>query len=143
MRRAVAGLALILVSALSACGGSSRGGEASRALETEPVVTSEVDIEADWTKTFSYTHDNATAEAGTVAIGFTNPQKLEHDLAIEDSNGETLGQTEPVSEGSETTVIDLKPGTYTFYCTFPGHREKGMEGTLTIKQGSRAAPSPG
>jgi plastocyanin len=135
MKRAAVGLALVLASAaLGACGDSPSAGEkALEEVEAEPVVTSQVSIEAHWTKTFSYTSPNATGEAGTVGVGFTNPQKLEHDLAVENTKGEVLGQTEPVSEGSDTTVIDLKPGTYTFYCTFPGHREKGMEGTLTIK----------
>jgi plastocyanin len=68
-----------------------------------------------------------------VTIDFTNPQPLEHDVAIENSAGETIGQTETVAEGSDSTVVELKPGTYHYYCTVPGHREAGMEGTLVVK----------
>jgi uncharacterized cupredoxin-like copper-binding protein len=54
-------------------------------------------------------------------------------VAIEDSSGETVGKTDVISDSSTSTTVDLKPGTYTFYCTVPGHREGGMEGTLTVK----------
>jgi plastocyanin len=35
--------------------------------------------------------------------------------------------------GTQKLKIDLKPGTYTFYCSITGHRAAGMVGTLTVK----------
>jgi uncharacterized cupredoxin-like copper-binding protein len=29
--------------------------------------------------------------------------------------------------------VELKAGTYKFFCTVPGHRQAGMEGTLTVQ----------
>ena len=68
-----------------------------------------------------------------MTVDFNNPQALSHDVAIEDSSGKTVGQTELVAEGSTSTAVNLKPGTYHYFCTVPGHREAGMEGTLTVK----------
>ena len=68
-----------------------------------------------------------------MTVEFKNPQALTHDVAIENSNGEEVGATELIADGSDTTTVDLKPGTYTYFCTVPGHREAGMEGTLTVK----------
>jgi uncharacterized cupredoxin-like copper-binding protein len=53
---------------------------------------------------------------------------------VEDSSGKTLGEAELVAAGTSTaTIPNLKAGTYKFYCSVPGHREAGMEGTLTVK----------
>jgi plastocyanin len=94
---------------------------------------STLDFEADPAGGLAYTSDSATAEAGKVTIDFVNPQSLTHDVAIEDSSGETIAKTEVIGEGETSTTADLKPGEYTFYCSVPGHREAGMEGTLTVE----------
>jgi uncharacterized cupredoxin-like copper-binding protein len=68
-----------------------------------------------------------------MTIEFNNPQGLTHDVAIEDSSGKEVGKTELIANEKTSTQIHLNPGTYTFFCSVPGHREAGMEGTLTVK----------
>ena len=82
----------------------------------------------------AFASDTAEAPAGKeVILSFSNAQSIPHDVAIEDSSGEVIGQTEVIAGGETSTRVDLKPGTYTYFCTIPGHREAGMEGTLTVK----------
>jgi plastocyanin len=79
----------------------------------------------------AYTTKSLSAKAGKVTIDFSNASPVEHDVAI--AQGSTVaGQTPVFTGGSKTLTITLKPGTYTFYCTVPGHRAAGMEGTLTV-----------
>ncbi len=92
-----------------------------------------VDIEADPSGQLAFTSDSASAKAGNVTVNFTNTSPVPHDVRIESSGGEELGGTEVLSEGSESAKVDLKPGEYTFFCSVPGHRQAGMEGTLTVK----------
>jgi plastocyanin len=68
-----------------------------------------------------------------VKVEFENPQRAIHDLTIEDSDGKQVGQTYVLSRSWDSTFVNLKPGTYTFYCSVTGHREAGMEGTLTVE----------
>ena len=147
MIRALTLLLLILACAsLAACGsGSSDGSETTSSMERkiaeleaeeaeEKGVTSGFNIEAHWTKTFSYTADEAFSSPGKVRVGFTNPQSRPHDVAIEDPAGKTIGQSEPVVQEADSFVVQLHPGVYHYYCTLPGHREKGMEGTLRVSK---------
>lgn len=72
------------------------------------------------------------AKPGKVTIDFDNPSPIPHNVVIEE-DGKELAGFEPIAEGEESESAELKPGTYTFYCSVPGHREAGMEGTLTVK----------
>jgi plastocyanin len=94
---------------------------------------STLDIEADPSGNLAFTSDSATAKAGKVTVDFTNSSPVPHDVKIEDGGGEEIGGTEVISEGSDSAEVELKPGTYTYYCSIPGHRQAGMEGTLTVK----------
>jgi len=94
---------------------------------------SAVDIEADPSGNLAFTSDSATAKAGKATINFTNESPVPHDVKIEDENGEEVGGTEVINEGSDSAEVELEPGTYTYFCSIPGHRQAGMEGTLTVK----------
>lgn len=153
MKKAAVAIALLLASfALVACGGSSSNSSSESTTPENGAAESEgksggnggeaeagggggstVSFEADPSGNLAYTTTSATAKAGEVTVEFDNPQPVQHDVAIESSGGETVGQTELVTEGSSSTAVKLEPGKYTFYCTVPGHREAGMEGTLTVK----------
>ena len=81
-----------------------------------------------------YTVKAATATAGPVTISMVNMSGVDHNLAIQQgTSGPVLGATKVVSSGIQTLQLNLKPGTYTFFCQVPGHRAAGMSGTLTVK----------
>jgi plastocyanin len=73
--------------------------------------------------------EQASASAGTVEFELVNVGAVEHDLVIEEA-----GDTEVVfADAGETATgsIELEAGTYTYYCSIPGHRA-AMEGTLEV-----------
>ena len=153
MKKVAALLVLVLASiALVACGGGgsdeststastesskesqeSGAGAANEEGGKKAGATATLEFEADPEGSLAYTTTEATTKAGEVEVKFDNPQSLTHDVAIEDSSGKEVGKTELIADGSDSTTVDLEPGTYTFFCTVPGHREAGMEGTLTVK----------
>ncbi len=79
----------------------------------------------------SYNTKQLAAKAGPVTITMANMSPLEHNVTI--AQGSTvLGATPTFVGGSRSVTVTLKPGTYTFYCSVPGHRQAGMEGTLKV-----------
>ena len=72
-----------------------------------------------------------SAKPGEVTITMDNPSDIPHNVKIDvpdAKEGETVGKGE-----KSVASADLKTGEYQFYCGVPGHREAGMEGTLTVK----------
>jgi plastocyanin len=89
-------------------------------------------LEADPTE-IAYDTTELSSKPGKVTIDFTNPATLEHDVAIEGPEGEEVATSPLIGKGKTSVSADLAPGTYHFFCTVPGHREAGMEGTLVVK----------
>lgn len=74
-----------------------------------------------------------TSKPGKVTIDFENPAAIEHDVAIEGPEGKELAVSARIGKGKTSVSTDLAAGAYTFFCSVPGHREGGMEGTLTVR----------
>jgi len=84
----------------------------------------------------SYSPNGLTAKPGNVDITYDNPSQVPHSIAVATANGNVIGQVQPFTNGKQTVDLnDLRPGKYTFYCTVPGHREAGMQGSLTVLGG--------
>lgn len=139
---AVAGVAAI---GLTACGSSSSSSAAApgtTAAATTPATSAPASggaggttlkLTADPNGGLSFDTKTLSAKAGSVTIDMDNPASsgVPHAIALEgngvDKDGETVD-----SGGTSTITVDLKPGTYTFYCPVPGHEAAGMKGTLTV-----------
>jgi plastocyanin len=77
-----------------------------------------------------------TAKPGNVDVTYDNPSQIPHSIAVATANGNVLGEVQPFTNGKQSVdLTNLAPGKYTFYCTVPGHREAGMEGSLTVLGG--------
>jgi plastocyanin len=109
-------------SSTPASGGTSSAGASSK-----------VSLEANREGQLEYNTKSLSAKAGQVTIDFTNMASLMHNVTVESSSGAKVGETPTFSGGSKSVTLNLKPGTYKFFCSVPGHRQAGMEGTLTVK----------
>lgn len=73
-----------------------------------------------------------SVEAGVVEFVMDNQGASEHDMTIEELGDETVVELTPGGESGSGTV-ELEPGTYTVYCSVPGHREAGMEAEIAVE----------
>jgi plastocyanin len=131
----LAGAAGAIAIAAAGCGGGGGGGSTSGGNAAPAPATgagTKLSITADPGGQLKFDKKTLQAKAGKVTITMANPSQLTHSVAIEgngvDAEGQVVGPN-----GTSTASATLKPGTYTFYCTVPGHRQAGMQGTLTVK----------
>jgi uncharacterized cupredoxin-like copper-binding protein len=120
------------------CGGSSNDNSTSNAA-TPPATTGStgggaggtVDLTA---ADYKFDPSDPSVKAGNVTFDLKNQGQTAHSLEIEDVNGEDKeleGDVQPGSSG--TLTVNLKPGTYEFYCPVDNHKEMGMTGEITVK----------
>ena len=117
-------LALALAAALAACGGSG----ASVAPAT-PLPDGVIAVEA---KDYAFVPATLAAPAGAVTFSVKNTSGQDHQFEI--FNGETLvdGVLGIGGGQSKDLTVTLAAGSYTYICTFNGHDQLGMKGTLTV-----------
>jgi outer membrane protein assembly factor BamB/uncharacterized cupredoxin-like copper-binding protein len=101
---------------------ASPEGEAAATGGSESVSVTAVDISFD-TKEMSIAADT------DVTISVKNNGMLQHDFVIEGTDFAT-----PLLNGGDTAelVVNLPAGEYVYFCSVAGHREAGMQGTLTV-----------
>jgi uncharacterized cupredoxin-like copper-binding protein len=126
-------LAALVLSAAAVAGCGGGGGGAGASTAARPAGPAEkLALKAGPGSELRYDKQTLQAKAGKVTIVMANPSALSHSVAIEGNGVSRAGEV--VAAGDTSTVAaDLKPGTYTFFCTVPGHRQAGMQGTLTVK----------
>ena len=106
---------------------------------------------------YAFSPKDPTTNAGTVEISAPNQGQLQHELVLLKTNQPagslpTLKNGEVDEEGLEAKGVDspgeiedvgpsqtksgtfkLTPGKYVMICNLPGHYQRGMYGTLTVK----------
>jgi plastocyanin len=134
-------LATAAVLALAGCGGndnsssgsggsSGSSGSGSSSSSSSSGGGSAISLAADPSGALKFDKTSLKAKAGKVTINFTNDSSVAHAVAVEGNGVDKDGKT--ISGGKDSLTVDLKPGTYTFYCPVDGHRAAGMEGKLVV-----------
>jgi plastocyanin len=80
--------------------------------------------------TFSFSPEKITLDAGEAVTIVLTSDDIFHDFVVE-GQGHIVG-----AKGGQTAKGGLRidePGTYTFWCSVPGHRSAGMEGTIVVR----------
>src|SRR3954451_20370229 len=86
-------------------------------------------IPADPNGQLAFTASRATAPSGRLTVEMPNKSGTPHDIVIDGKGKGAVVQNGGVSK----FAASFTAGRYTYYCSVPGHRQAGMQGTLTVK----------
>ena len=135
----------VTVAAATGCGSSNNDKTSSTSTTTPATSTtnttsttagggggSTLKLSADPSGALKYDKSSLSAKSGKVTIKMDNPSPVAHGVGIKGNSVKSVGNT--VEKGGVSTVsVNLKPGTFEFYCPVDGHEQAGMKGTLTVK----------
>ena len=109
----------LLASAVKAAGSGKPAVEKNGTLE----------VDADPSGQLAFVTNQAQGKPGEITVKMANKSGTPHDIVID---GKGKGQI--VKDGGVSQFkANFTAGTYTFYCSVPGHRQAGMQGKLTVK----------
>jgi uncharacterized cupredoxin-like copper-binding protein len=105
---------------------------AAEAKGTAKAKGGKLTIPADPGGALAYQFAAAEAPAGALELDSPNKSSTDHNISVEGAGVKEEGPV--VKDGGVSKIsVTVKAGKYQYYCSVPGHREAGMEGTLTVK----------
>jgi plastocyanin len=135
-QRTVMAVSVVLVAVAISMAVVTAGGSKSSAAAATPAAStggavSAVALEANAGGQLSYNATKLSAKAGKVTIEMANMSPVEHNVTVAQGSN-VLGATPTFKGAKKSLTLTLAAGSYTFYCSVPGHRQAGMEGVLTV-----------
>lgn len=125
MRKWTMGLGAAVLVILAGCG----GGKAPAAPAAGgPAAATDVKLGE-----FFFNPKDVVVRAGDVVLAIKNEGSTEHNFVIE-AAGKKVAEIPVLGAGkADNLKVKLEPGTYTMVCTYPGHKDGGMVGTLKVQ----------
>ncbi|MFI4993784.1 MAG: hypothetical protein ACHQCH_09245 [Solirubrobacterales bacterium] len=108
------------------------GGAPPAESPTSPAAPAHVQVIA---REYSFTLSRSEVPAGKVIVELANYGQDEHNLhATEPSEGSEAGSLPNTLPGAHPDLtLNLRPGSYTLFCSLKEHEAKGMKATLIVK----------
>ena len=146
MKRTILAALLLTVAGCSQTGGTSAPAPAasssapaasaaasSDSASTAPASSASAEGTAVTVKDFKIDPVDIKATAGTVTLAVSNAGPTVHNVAIRDASGKVLATTKDLKAGESATITaELAAGSYTTFCSLPGHESLGTKGTLVV-----------
>ena len=126
---------LLVVATMTAAvvtGGEETEEHAAEAGAARPATGRTLALAADPGGAIRFDKTRAAVLAGRVTVRLTHDSTVEHNVTIA-QDSKTLGGTKTITESTDTLALELAPGDYVYFCSVAGHRQSGMEGTLTVE----------
>jgi plastocyanin len=127
----ITGFTALLLPMVAACtsGTSTKpsDGAASGSAATQQLSVKAMD-------TMKFDPPTLTARAGQpIQVTLENTGQLVHDFSISEGVSPPVASVAQPGQKTVSTFTVDKPGTYTYFCSQPGHEQAGMKGTLTVQ----------
>jgi plastocyanin len=126
-QRIFTAVATMAAAAAIACGGGSSSTASAPTPAPTPRTVALTESE------FKIDPGTLSLKPGTYIFQLQNGGSFPHDLHIATSDGSEIAHSDLIARAASTNLqVDLKKGTYTMWCAVDGHRQRGMQGTITV-----------